>query len=287
MVRRVVRVFEMPVSISLGVARKGASLAGRVVSRVLIGGRASEPPPPPAGSASASRPQPVRASATGEKAETRRPKPRRPAPAKSPRARQAHRRGPTATEAARPSERPPAPAAERAAPAAERAERPPAPEAAREPAETTSPERPASEPVATEPRGDEAPRVAAEPRGDGVHTGLPEGGKPGGGDEAGRTVPGEAEAETEVEHEPGQGSSVRAPSPHSPLNTPVGEPDPTEWPDPYDHREDPRDVPDDEGVFGGDGGHPPTGATSTSEPHPAQDPEAEPWEGPKRDRVDQ
>jgi hypothetical protein len=55
----------------------------------------------------------------------------------------------------------------------------------------------------------------------------------------------------------------------------VGEPDPTEWPDPYEQRPDPRDE-----------DHPPTGSTSTSEPHPAQDPEAEPWEGPKRDRVD-
>jgi hypothetical protein len=40
-------------------------------------------------------------------------------------------------------------------------------------------------------------------------------------------------------------------------------------------------------VFGGDAGHTQTGATSTSEPHPSQDPEAEPWEGPKRDKVDQ
>jgi hypothetical protein len=65
------------------------------------------------------------------------------------------------------------------------------------------------------------------------------------------------------------------PAPHHALNTPVGEPDPTEWPDPYEKRPDPRDE-----------DHPPTGSTSTSEPHPAQDPEAEPWEGPKRDKVD-
>jgi hypothetical protein len=63
--------------------------------------------------------------------------------------------------------------------------------------------------------------------------------------------------------------------PHHDLNNPVGEPDETEWPDPYDKREDPRDEK-----------HPPTGSTSTSEPHPSQDPEAEPWEGPKRDRLD-
>jgi hypothetical protein len=63
--------------------------------------------------------------------------------------------------------------------------------------------------------------------------------------------------------------------PHHDLNNPVGEPDETEWPDPYDQREDPR---------GED--HPQTGSRSTSEPHPSQDPEAEPWEGPKRDKVD-
>jgi hypothetical protein len=63
--------------------------------------------------------------------------------------------------------------------------------------------------------------------------------------------------------------------PHHDLNNPVGEPDETEWPDPYEKREDPRDE-----------DHPPTGSQSTSEPHPSQDPEAEPWEGPKRDKVD-
>jgi hypothetical protein len=64
--------------------------------------------------------------------------------------------------------------------------------------------------------------------------------------------------------------------PHDALNTPVGEPDETEWPDPYEKRDDPR---------GED--HPPTGSRSTSEPHPSEDPEAEPWEGPKRDKMDE
>ena len=73
----------------------------------------------------------------------------------------------------------------------------------------------------------------------------------------------------------GEGDRSKDPAPHHALNTPVGEPDPTEWPDPYEQRPDPRDE-----------DHPPTGSTSTSEPHPAQDPEAEPWEGPKRDEVD-
>jgi hypothetical protein len=75
--------------------------------------------------------------------------------------------------------------------------------------------------------------------------------------------------------------------PHHALNVPVGEPDPTEWPDPYDQREDPRDPPDPDGQPFGEEPHPPTGSQSTSEPHPSQDPEAQPWaEGPKRDKLD-
>jgi hypothetical protein len=73
----------------------------------------------------------------------------------------------------------------------------------------------------------------------------------------------------------GPGDRSKDPDPHAALNNPVGEPDETEWPDPYEQRPDPRDE-----------DHPQTGSTSTSEPHPAQDPEAEPWEGPKRDRLD-
>ena len=74
--------------------------------------------------------------------------------------------------------------------------------------------------------------------------------------------------------------------PHHALNNPVGEPDPTEWPDPYDQRPDPRDPVDPDGAPFGAAPHAPTGATSTSEPHPSQDPEAIGWEGPKRDKVD-
>jgi hypothetical protein len=80
---------------------------------------------------------------------------------------------------------------------------------------------------------------------------------------------------------------ARPTEPHHTLNAPVSEPDPTEWPDPYDQRPDPRD-PDSEGpVPIGTVPHTPTGARSTSAPHPADDPEAEPWEAPKRDRVDE
>jgi hypothetical protein len=80
---------------------------------------------------------------------------------------------------------------------------------------------------------------------------------------------------------------ARDPDPHHALNTEVVEPDPTEWPDPYDRRPDPRDPGSGEELPLGEAPHTPTGATSTSAPHPSQDPEAEPWEGPKRDKVDE
>src|SRR5437763_16816215 len=84
------------------------------------------------------------------------------------------------------------------------------------------------------------------------------------------------------------GDRSREPDPHHALNNPASDPDPTEWPDPYDKREDPRDPPDPDGAPSGEVAHPQTGSTSTSEPNPKQDPEAEPWaEGPKRDKLDE
>jgi hypothetical protein len=75
-----------------------------------------------------------------------------------------------------------------------------------------------------------------------------------------------------------------ADEPHSVLNLPASEPDPTEWPDPFDHRADPR-----EAALAEDGELRPAGqdAQSTSSPHPKQDPEAIPVEGPKREKLDQ
>lgn len=64
--------------------------------------------------------------------------------------------------------------------------------------------------------------------------------------------------------------------PHHALNNPVGEPDETEWPDPYESRPDPR----------GPDADPHPGDRSTSEPHPSQDPEADRWEAPERDKLD-
>lgn len=61
--------------------------------------------------------------------------------------------------------------------------------------------------------------------------------------------------------------------PHHALNNPIADPDETEYPDPYDKREDPRDPVDPDGAPFGEEPHPPTGAESTSEPPPSQDPE--------------
>jgi hypothetical protein len=82
------------------------------------------------------------------------------------------------------------------------------------------------------------------------------------------------------------GDRSRDPEPHHALTNPADAPDATEWPDPYERREDPRDPPDPDGKPFGEQPHPQTGSRSTSDPHPSQDPEAEPWEGPKRDKLD-
>jgi len=93
------------------------------------------------------------------------------------------------------------------------------------------------------------------------------------------------EAGKEPSREPGDLSGDR--EPHHALNNPASDPDPTEWPDPYEKREDPRDPDDPDGLPFGDGPHPQTGATSTSEPHPKQDPEAgDRANAPDTDQVD-
>jgi len=77
--------------------------------------------------------------------------------------------------------------------------------------------------------------------------------------------------------DPNPGDHSKDEEPHHALNNPADSPDETEWPDPYDKREDPR----------GPGETPPEGATSTSEPRGPQDDEADYYEGPKRDKVDE
>jgi hypothetical protein len=75
--------------------------------------------------------------------------------------------------------------------------------------------------------------------------------------------------------------------PHHALNNPVDDPDLTEYPDPYEKREDPRDPVDPDGAPFGEEPHPPTGAESTSEPPLEQDPEVEDGgKPPRRDKLD-
>jgi hypothetical protein len=94
------------------------------------------------------------------------------------------------------------------------------------------------------------------------------------------------DAPPKPEAEPGNISKDE--DPHHALNNPVGEPDPTEWPDPYEQREDPRDPADPDSLPFGEEPHAPTNAESTSEPHPAEDPEAgDRAEPPKRDKLDE
>src|SRR5215207_6086716 len=82
------------------------------------------------------------------------------------------------------------------------------------------------------------------------------------------------------------GDISRRQSPYSALNAPVGEPDPTAWPDPYDRRDDPR-APSEDMVFPAEGaGHTPVGATSDSEPPAADDIEAPDTDAPERDKMD-
>jgi hypothetical protein len=59
------------------------------------------------------------------------------------------------------------------------------------------------------------------------------------------------------------------PEPHHALSNPATDPDPTEWPDPYDRREDPRDP------EGPDNPAQP----STSEPHPPDHDDVKPQKG--------
>jgi hypothetical protein len=78
--------------------------------------------------------------------------------------------------------------------------------------------------------------------------------------------------------DPNPGDHSEDEEPHHALNNPADSPDETEWPDPYDDREDPRG-PGDEA--------PPQGATSTSAPRGPQDDEAEFFEAPERDKLDE
>jgi hypothetical protein len=79
------------------------------------------------------------------------------------------------------------------------------------------------------------------------------------------------------------GNRENDPEPHHMLNNPASDPDPTEFPDPYDRREDPRDPrhvgtpadPEDDE----ESPRPNPRAPSTSEPHPADFDDVKPSKG--------
>jgi hypothetical protein len=89
---------------------------------------------------------------------------------------------------------------------------------------------------------------------------------------------------TGIEEPPGRdpGDTRGGRDPHHVLNNPATDPDPTEWPDPYERRPDPRYP---EGAEEGEV-HTAEGALSTSEPHPDQDLQAPDSQPPQRDRLD-
>lgn len=94
-----------------------------------------------------------------------------------------------------------------------------------------------------------------------------------------------AKAKAKAATEPGNRSHDK--EPHHALNNPVGDPDETEYPDPFEKREDPRDPVDPDGKPFGEEPHPQVGSESTSEPPLSQDPEVgDRAKPPKRDKLD-
>jgi hypothetical protein len=69
----------------------------------------------------------------------------------------------------------------------------------------------------------------------------------------------ELEQEHSKDPEANPGNRSDDPEPHHALSNPASDPDETEWPDPYESRDDPRD------------GAPAPKPPSTSEPHPPTD----------------
>lgn len=95
-----------------------------------------------------------------------------------------------------------------------------------------------------------------------------------------------AAGKAKPDSEPGNRSHDKGP--HQALNNPVGEPDETEYPDPFETRPDPRDPVDPDGAPFGEEPHPATGSRSTSEPPLENDPEhPDGGRPPRRENLDQ
>jgi len=93
--------------------------------------------------------------------------------------------------------------------------------------------------------------------------------------------PKQAEDRTELERRHSRdpkanpGNRSEDPEPHHTLNNPASDPDPTEFPDPYDRREDPRDPERDEDA---------PRSPSTSDPPPPDFDEVKPAKGDESER---
>ncbi|HEY0276933.1 MAG TPA: hypothetical protein VGC32_01570 [Solirubrobacterales bacterium] len=100
------------------------------------------------------------------------------------------------------------------------------------------------------------------------------------------TKPKTAAPKPKPDTEPGNRSHDKGP--HQALNNPVGDPDETEYPDPFETRPDPRDPVDPDGAPFGEEPHPVVGSGSTSEPRLENDPEhPEGGRPPRRENLDQ
>jgi hypothetical protein len=156
-----------------------------------------------------------------------------------------------------------------------------APEAEASPTPTAVKEKPAPKPKPAKPKPKAAKAKPPKPKaGDKPKAAKAKADKP----KAAKAKPAKPKG-VKPAAEPGDRSHDK--EPHHALNNPVADPDETEYPDPFEKRDDPRDPVDPDGAPFGEEPHPQVGSESTSEPPPAQDPEvgdlAKP---PKRDNLD-
>jgi hypothetical protein len=152
--------------------------------------------------------------------------------------------------------------------------KPPEPKAAKPKPKPAKPK--AADSKATKPKAAAKPKASPKPKPKAKPAGSADGTPPATTGTDAPTIPGA---------EPGDQRGGK--DPHHSLNNPVRDPDMTEYPDPFDKREDPLDPVDPDGAPFGEEPHPPTNAASTSEPPLSQDPEVgDRAKPPRRDNLD-
>lgn len=150
---------------------------------------------------------------------------------------------------------------------------------------------PKPEPAALKPKPAK-PAKPAKPKADKPKAAKPKPGKPKAEPEENvkpaRKPKADKPPKAKAKAKPAKAMATGGKDPHHALNNPVvDDPDLTEYPDPYDTREDPRDPVDPDGAPFGEEPHPQTGSESTSEPPLSQDPEVlDGGKPPKRDNLD-